>query len=232
MKTALILIATGKSYWQFIQPMIASADKYFVPHDTFLFTDCPKNFGVNQIRCNNLGYPRATLKRYHILLTQKEWLSYYDYIFYVDIDAIFVSPVGSEIFSYGLTATRHAGFQDDDFDAYLETDPRSTAFAPKLQHYYCGGFNGGTSGSFLNMAETIAANVDKDTQNGILAKWHDESHLNRFLVDHPPSKILSHAYCYPEGTDITKEHYKQRWGKAWGEDVQARIIVLDKCSRQ
>jgi len=231
MNTALVLIATGKVYWQFIEPFLASADQYFVPHDTFLFTDAPRNFGVNQIKINNLGYPRATLKRYHIFLSQKEWLSYYDYIFYCDIDMLFVNRVGSEVFSHGLTATRHAGFLDDDYGAYLEDNPRSKAYTDKLVHYYAGGFNGGTSGSFLHMAETISHNVDLDSSNGIVAKWHDESHLNRYLLEHPPAKILSHAYCYPEGSDATRKHYRERWKVEWGEDVLPRIIALEKSHR-
>jgi hypothetical protein len=35
---------------------------------------------------------------------------------------------------------------------------------------------------------------------GIVARWHDESHWNRYLIDHPPSLVLSPSYCcYPDG---------------------------------
>jgi hypothetical protein len=50
------------------------------------------------------------------------------------------------------------------------------------------------------MAKTIKENVDIDAKKNVIAKCHDESHLNRYLVNHVPGKILSPAYCYSEYT--------------------------------
>lgn len=213
---ALLLISTGVKYWQYIRPLIESADRFFVPHDTFLFTDSPKDYGVFQIYQKNLGYPQTTLRRYHSFLTIRKEIERYDYIFYVDIDAIFVQPVGEEIFSNGITATRHHGFINKPCDC-LETNVQSAAYLPSVTHYYCGGFNGGATGSYLAMAETVKKAIDADEANGILAKWHDESHLNRYLKDNPPAKILSSDYCYPE-----PELHKSN---------NARIVCLDKSLR-
>jgi len=46
------------------------------------------------------------------------------------------------------------------------------------------------------MSETLSANVDKDLENGIIARWHDESHMNRYFLDHEPTIILDPGYCY------------------------------------
>jgi histo-blood group ABO system transferase len=62
--------------------------------------------------------------------------------------------------------------------------------------YYAGGFNGGRR--YLKMAKTIRSWVDEDERKGIIAKWHDESHMNRYLYENPPTVILSPAYCFPE----------------------------------
>jgi len=197
MTVALLLIATSERYWQYINPLIESAKKFFVPHETLLFTDSHKSYGADyQAYEKNLGYPQATLKRYHTFLGIRDLLEHdFNYVFYVDIDAIFVSPVGDEVFSNGITATLH---QNQKVDTLIETDPRSTAYLLKADQYFCGGFNGGTTPAFLKMAETISRNVDIDESRGVLAKWHDESHLNRYLSDNPPSKVLSSDYCYPE----------------------------------
>lgn len=32
----------------------------------------------------------------------------------------------------------------------------------------------------------------------MMALWHDESHMNRYLIDHPPTVILPPAYCFAE----------------------------------
>ena len=36
----------------------------------------------------------------------------------------------------------------------------------------------------------------EDKKNGIIAKWHDESHMNRWRIDNPPTKVLDCGYCY------------------------------------
>ena len=216
MNTALLLIATGEKYWPYAKPMIDSAKQFFVPHETILFTDCPESLGADfRAYQKNSGFPETTLKRYHTFLGLRDVLEHdFSYLFYIDIDAIFVRPVGEEIFSGGITATLH---HNKNWRALLEDNPRSTAYTESVQNYYCGGFNGGTSSAYLEMAGAIAAAVDEDEDRGIIAKWHDESHLNKYLAIHPPTKILTSDYCYPE-PELDKPN-------------QAKIVCLDKSLR-
>ena len=201
MSTALILIATRPLYWGFAERMIASAKTYLVPHDVVLFTDSDARFDVaHQIKHPGLGFPDATLLRYHAVTSQHELLSKYDNLFYSDADMLFVSPVQeSDIFSDGITATQHPGYHARDKGGTPERNPASAAYVAGVRTYFCGGFNGGTSEAYLRMATSIRHGVDTDRARGITAVWHDESHLNRYLFDHPPAKVLSPAFCYPEG---------------------------------
>lgn len=209
-RVAIILIATGgEQYMKFVPPLVASLEKFFPPHDVVLFTDVEEVVGapslfaavgspptphVIRIPQPDLGWPRATLMRYHAMLAQGNLLSQYDQIFYMDIDMLVCSPVtGDDIFSEGLTAVIHAGYPDA-----FERRRKSTAFVEGHPMYYTGAFIGGNRRSFISMCETIAHNVDTDGINGIKAVWYDESHLNRYLVDNPPLKKLSPAYCFPE----------------------------------
>jgi hypothetical protein len=211
--TALLLIATGPRYWQYIVPLIDSAKKFFVPHDVLLFTDSPGRYNSTSVYLTPQGYPETTLKRYHTFLDHRDLWASYEHVFYVDIDAVFVDHVGPEIFSDGITATRHHNQKDN----LLENRKESFAYLAKADQYYCGGFNGGRTPAYLEMAYSIAASVDKDEQKKITACWHDESHLNKYLSDYPPAKVLSSDYCYPE-----PELYKP---------CNPKIVCLDKSLR-
>ena len=82
-----------------------------------------------------------------------------------------------------------------------DRNPKSLAYvAPgdEGENYYAGGFNGGSTKEFLKMAEVISDRVTKDLENGVVALWHDESHMNRYLIDNPPTLSLTPSYCFAE----------------------------------
>ncbi len=205
-KIGILLIATGK-YISFVDQFITSANEYFMKGTEnevyyFVFTDSkiiPE--GAIRIFQKHKKFPYPTLMRYHIFLESKKLLSKMDYLFYCDVDTRFVSKVGEEVLG-NLVATKHGLFYNvDRRDFTYENQKESTAYIrPKEgKYYFCGGFNGGKTRRFLKMAKTIARNIDKDEERNIVAVWHDESHLNRYLINYPPDKILDPGYCYPEG---------------------------------
>ena len=48
------------------------------------------------------------------------------------------------------------------------------------------------------MAEVLADRVTKDLENDVIALWHDESQMNRYLIDNPPTLSLTPSYCFAE----------------------------------
>ena len=235
MKTALLLIALGERYRRFLwDVLLPSAKQFFVPHTPIVWCDTFKemNFNAIGIHQDDLGFPAATFRRYHFFSEQAHILAEFDQVFYCDVDMRFVAPVsGEDIFSDGITATLHPGFVAGYIDAsgYLvstagtpERNPKSTAMIPigTNNRYFCGGFNGGSTQEFLKMTNKIRENIDIDTQNGVFARWHDEAHLNRYLYDNPPSRILTPSFCYPE-------NYPGQWG--WPPNQYPPLLVaLDK----
>lgn len=213
MTLCLVVIATGERYWHFIRPLIESANKYLIQHETLLFTDALSDFDVKRVEIAHLGWPKAALLRYHTILTQKDYLTTFDQILHIDVDSYFVAPVGEEVFSNGITAQIHPRFLNR--EGTFETNPRSTAYVPHGGIYYLAALQGGQSAAFLKMAETLKQNIDTDLSWEYVALWHDESHLNRYLQDNPPAKILSSNYCYPE-----------EWGRFKENDV--RIVSPNK----
>ena len=57
------------------------------------------------------------------------------------------------------------------------------------------------------MIKCLSKRINIDLENEIIAKWHDESHLNRYIYDYNKERyrILSPAYLYPEGWNIPFE---------------------------
>ena len=117
-KILLITIATG-NYHPFIEPMVGSAREFFLSsefHDVnfLVFTDkptlIPDHSDIHTSIWCHRPWPYPTLFRYHAFLSQKDFISEYDYLFFCDADMLFVAPVGNEILADGLVATVHPGF--------------------------------------------------------------------------------------------------------------------------
>ena len=67
--------------------------------------------------------------------------------------------------------------------------------------------NGGTSAAFLEMARTLNKAIEEDLKKNVIARWHDESHLNRYIVDRDDYRLLNSEYCYPYGMNVA---YKRK----------------------
>ena len=97
-----------------------------------------------------------------------------------------------------------------------ETNPSSRAFVPRRQRkdYVCGGTWMGLREPFLFMVHELAERVRKDLNEGTIATWHDESHLN-WSATQNRTALLGSMYCYaPNFPNLA--------------DLQPRIIAVDK----
>lgn len=210
-KVGLLVIATNK-YIRFLQPLIESADKFFLPNQDvtyFVFTnmdisDVRSSRNIVKTHVEHKEWPWMTLGRYKIFSNSGETLSKMDYLYYCDADMRFEGEVGGEILS-DRVATQHPGYYGR--RGTPETNPLSLAcvFPYEEMQYFAGGFNGGTSEEYLKMAKHISQNIEIDLSRGVIAVWHDESHMNRYFIDNPPTKILSPSYCYGESMNIPFE---------------------------
>lgn len=206
----LLIIATNR-YTDFVEPLIKSADKFFFKNNPninvsyFVFTNkqlcIQSNRNIFYIDIEHKPWPWMTLGRYNIFSSNENLFKGIQYLYYIDADMRFESDVGVEILS-DIVATVHPGFLGA--RGTPENNPKSLAYvAPYVPLTYCaGGFNGGTSKEYLKMANKLSANIEEDYCNGIIAIWHDESHLNKYYIDNPPTTLLSPAYCYPESWDL------------------------------
>jgi histo-blood group ABO system transferase len=204
MKICILTIATNK-YLQFVERLYNNIEENFLNGheiECLLFTDhdveSSDNVRIHQIP--HEPWPIPTLKRYNYFISEKEYISQFDYCFYFDVDMAIVDKVGDEVLGE-LVATMHPYKLHETPDQFAyERRPESLAYVPNGtgEYYFAGGFNGGSTAKFLEMSEHIANNVNTDLENNIIAQWHDESHMNRYLINTSPTVILPPSYCYPE----------------------------------
>ena len=202
MKIAIITIATGK-YYKHIETLKSSIDKYFLKDHNktlYLFTDqtCTDS-NILSHYIDDLPSPLTTLLRFKYILDIKPELLNFDLIYYIDADCKIVCEINNEIFpdmTSQLVVAQHP-WQKYNSNSY-ETNPKSTACVidSKNTHYFQACFFGGYTNDFIKMAEELDKNIRIDLKNNIIAKWRDESHINKYIIENP-HKELTPSYCFP-----------------------------------
>ena len=231
-KLAILYVCTGK-YTVFWREFYDSCEAYFLPNcekHYFVFTDADsieheaENAGIHRIFQQALAWPYPTLLRYKMFLRAEELLRDFDYIFFFNANAQFVREVSEAMIlpraerGEDLVVVRHPGFYNKENDVFTyDRNPRSRAFIPygRGRVYVCGGINGGTAEAYLRLCHTISERTDADLKKGVIALWHDESHLNKYILRYRSYRLLTPAYCQPS----------QPWWKLPYEPV---ILVRDK----
>lgn len=186
----------------------------------FVFTDSSiikSGNDVIVIYQEKLKWPYLTLLRFHMFSNIESQLKSFKYAFFFNSNIIFKELVNSEILpiTENLVGAVHPGYIKKDINNYkYEDNPLSTAFLEKKNgtYYFMGGFFGGKISAFLEMVDTIKQNIDKDLKNKLIARWHDESHLNRYFRD-KQIKTLDESYIYAENFD---------------SKLSPKILILDK----
>ena len=166
-----------------------------------------------------MPWPFITLLRFEFFSRITAQLKDCDYLFFFNSNIKFISQIDDDILPAesddGLLAVLHPGFWDKQpNDFTYDRNPESTAFIDygEGEHYFMGGFNGGLTNRYMELIETLKNNIRTDLGRDIIALWHDESHLNRYMLKKNP-KILPVDYGYPEG---------------WELPFTPKLLILDK----
>ena len=120
--------------------------------------------------------------------SRQRFLREVDYLVCLDVDMKFSDHVGVEILA-PLFGTLHPGFYAADRQSFTyERRPLSRAYIPRDEgdFYYAGGFFGGSVPEVYRLTTACHQAMTADQAQGIEAVWHDESHLNRYLLSHKP----------------------------------------------
>ena len=250
-KVALCIIAT-RNYKRLLEPLLESVKKYFLTQhelSLFIFADSSDYRGwldldkhdVYWTKIEHLPFPLPTLLRYKYILRRERDLSNFDYVFYCDADMRFIGTVGEEMLGQGITAIQHPSAGSNDPKVFwdltegfknhaFEHNPDSLAYiSPKeRKKYFCGGIQGGLSKKYIEAMKVIAKNIGDDLGQNIIARYHDESHWNKYLLQNPPHTVLPFWYCFPESKDWPTRQVAWKKDVYVPEEKEIKILCLDK----
>ena len=211
LKIGILFTVTGK-YFDFFDQFFRSVENNFLKRHSktyFLFTDLdPHHFpsNINVIKISPLGFPGDTLQRYHRYVSIEKMIkkAKVDVVYHLDVDLNVVN-VGKGILpekKRPLVAVKGPDVNKENFMDFEETNPDSTAFADVkggFDSYVTGAVQGGLTNQYLKACKEMVKNIDLDEGNGIVAKYHDQSHWNKYFRNHKSKfKLLSENYCCSE----------------------------------
>jgi hypothetical protein len=163
------------------------------------------------------GWPDATLLRYSIYGEYLDSLDS-DFLMHLDADMLFLPSFRfPEIDSDCMYFVRHPGYASSSWqlnepiqllkrikryvvtggDGSWETRKESRAYLNRRRRrtYFCGGIWFGRKKAFSSFVIESGEAVLDDLSRKIVAKWHDESHLNRFAAFNKV-EVLGPQYCF------------------------------------
>lgn len=211
-----ITIFAIKKYTVFVRTFLETAEKYFmVGHKVtyYVFTDRVSDIPVMELaegrRMAVLRVPTyqrwqdVSMRRMEMLrdYSRQRFVEEVDYLVCVDVDMRFADEVGVEILS-DLFGTLHPGIYGASREGYTyERNAQSEAYIPldEGDFYYAGGYFGGNIEEVYKLTNFCHNAMMADKAKNIEAIWHDESYLNKYLLYHKPTKILSPEYLWDDG---------------------------------
>lgn len=217
-KIGILYICTGP-YCLFWKDFYKSFEHKFLPNYEkifYVFTDSLKIFGeensnVKKYNIMNQPWPLITLLRFSTFLSIEEELKKCDYLMFSNANMICNDIIKEEEFlpreekKEKLFVVSHPGyFKKRIIDVPFERNKKSLAYIPWNcgKNYVIGAMFGGTTDEFIKMSKVLKERIEDDLKKNIIARWHDESHLNRYIIGKKNVRVLLPEYCYPFGMKV------------------------------
>uniref|UniRef100_A0A3P8RVZ3 Globoside alpha-1,3-N-acetylgalactosaminyltransferase 1-like n=1 Tax=Amphiprion percula TaxID=161767 RepID=A0A3P8RVZ3_AMPPE len=212
-RIGLLALVVG-TYAQFIRRFLSSAETHFLPGQMvtyYILTDNPRSLDPpmelgpdRQMKVLPVaelpGWERLAQRRMFLLADAiRNPIGHeVEYIFCADVDQEFMAPVGEEILG-DLVATLHPELYGMPRNAFpYEADKVSSACVDEDEgdYYYTSELYGGLVSEMYKLARACSLLILQDQSNGVRARGLEESYLNRYLIDHRPTCVLSPEYSW------------------------------------
>ncbi|SDM01882.1 family 6 glucosyltransferase [Segatella bryantii] len=214
MTVGIFYICTGK-YSIFWDSFYHSCEEFFLP-DTkkiyYVFTDdeaIKATTNICRYQKTAQGFPLDSLLRFDMFEKIENDTEGCDYLFFFNSNMKFNSKITENMIlpnpcENGLVAVIHPGYVNSNICLLpYERHKKSTAYikynSKELYQYFMGSLNGGTRKEYYKLIHECNKNVQEDIKNHVMALYHDESHLNKYLHNKNIKK-LSPLFAWPEDT--------------------------------
>ncbi|XP_041639653.1 N-acetyllactosaminide alpha-1,3-galactosyltransferase-like [Cheilinus undulatus] len=208
---ALTVFAVGRYLDAYLKNFLNSSQDHFMvglPVTYYVFTDQPekmpdiklapqRTMKVIKVERHTRWQDISMMRMKTIVdIIESDIRHHFSHVFCFDVDQVFAGRFGSEALGDSV-ALLHAHFYRLPKKMFTyDRNPKSKAYMETGDYYYHAAVFGGSWKSVKALAEACYQGIMEDKQNNVEALWHDESHLNKYLWLHKPSKVLSPEYCW------------------------------------
>ncbi|RVE73305.1 hypothetical protein OJAV_G00046620 [Oryzias javanicus] len=208
---ALTVFAIGRYLDAYLKEFLHSSEQHFMlglPVTYYVFTDTPEK--VPDIKLN----PQRSLKIIQVE-RHKRWQDismmrmksiseqiesdirhHSTHVFCFDVDQLFTGRFGPEALGESVALLHAHYYRLPKWLYTYDRNPKSSAYLETGDFYYHAAIFGGSWRSVKALADACHRSIMQDKKNNVEAVWHDESHLNKYLWLHKPSRLLSPEYCW------------------------------------
>lgn len=212
---AIIYLAIGK-YDIFWEDFYQSCEQFLFPDAVkhyFVFTDSRKLLSesyhnASMVYRKDKGWGNNTIAKFDCVMQIKDKCSNFDYMIYINANYQAFRPINFEeikpqksdnyLFALSFDHILKKGRNAYPYDR--NTDSRAYIPYDQGKYYYQASFFGGRTPEFIELVQTCQKDASDDISKGIMALWHDESYLNKYLLNLSPH-IIKSLYCKPEEFD-------------------------------
>ncbi|KAF1391839.1 hypothetical protein PFLUV_G00046230 [Perca fluviatilis] len=208
---ALTVFAVGRYLDAYLKNFLNSSEHHFMlglPVTYYVFTDVPEKVPDIKLRPQrsikvikvekSSRWQDISMMRMKTIsdVIESDIRHHCTHVFCFDVDQVFTGRFGSEALGDSV-ALLHAHYYHLPQKLFTyDRNPKSKAYMQTGDFYYHAAIFGGSWKSVKALTEACYQSILEDKQNNVEALWHDESHLNKYLWLHKPSKVLSPEYCW------------------------------------
>lgn len=192
---------------------------------------------VTLIHIDAMPWPLITLLRFRYFLMVEDELKKHDYLMFTNANIVCDTVVTAEEFlpnesdGQEMSYCQHPGYwKTPKYNKPYDRNKKSNAYIPYNcgKDYVIGAMFAGRTDAFLRMTHVLNDRIEDDLKRNVIARWHDESQLNRYIVGKTNYKLLSPGYCYPVGFELPVERKISGVSKQAKFDVQTFKGTLEE----
>ncbi|XP_037347053.2 alpha-1,3-galactosyltransferase 2-like [Pungitius pungitius] len=208
---ALTVFAVGRYLDAYLGTFLNSSEQHFMlglPVTYYVFTDVPEKVPRVQLASGRtlkvIKVERSSRWQDISMMRMKTISDVIEsdiphrctHVFCFDVDQVFSGRFGSEALGDSV-ALLHAHYYHLPAKLFTyDRNPASRAYMETGDFYYHAAIFGGSWERVKALTDACYRGIAEDKRNNVEALWHDESHLNKYMWLHKPSRVLSPEYCW------------------------------------